>query len=334
MRRAALKAAGRIRSDLLLPVLVDALEHDETARAAGAALAGYGEAVLGGVLRQRRGSPRAVAEVCRILGRLATRASIEVLLEHLDEPGEALRGAVFAGLARAATRSPELAIDRRRLEAALLVEAASAYRALATSEAVRSASKGRGERPTELLLSAIAEKHERAIARLLDGAQALHPHAHLVRASAREVLPVLLALPLRKAVLPLIEDSPASAKLAGTTGILKPPALSLEAWICELLTDSDRWVLCAAAYYAGAKRLEGVSGRLVALLERRDPVIRETALHALEQLLPVSGLPAAVKPVIWDEDEKIKERVDRLLERIVDQVELDRAGGAVQEALR
>jgi HEAT repeat protein len=334
VRRAALRAAGRIRSEELLPTIVDALERDETARAAGAALTGYGERVLGTVFRQRRGSPRATAEVSRLLGRLATRASALVLLDHLDEPDEALRAAVFSGLARAATRAPGLALDRPRLEAALLVEAAAAYRALAMSHAVRVAGRP-GERATELLLSAIEEKHERALARLLDVAQALHPHALLARASAVEALPALLSAPLRKAVLPLLEPGAAAAtKLAGATGLLKPPVLSIEAWVCELLTDRDRWVLCAAAHYAGAKRLEGVVGRLQALLERRDPVIRETALHALEQLLPISRLPAALKPVIWDEDDMIKDKVDTLLERIVDQVELDRAGGAVQEAFR
>ncbi|MEZ0227522.1 MAG: hypothetical protein ACAI25_02780, partial [Planctomycetota bacterium] len=153
-------------------------------------------------------------------------------------------------------------------------------------------------------------------------------------ATAAEVLPNLLAGAAKDAAMPLFESSTALQKLAQAQGVLRPPRQNVEAWIRELLSDGDRWVLCAAAHYAGVRRIAGVSEKLEALLERKDRVIRETALQALERILPVQKLPLAVKRVLWDEDDKIKRSVDRLLERILDQVEFDRAEGAAQEAFR
>ena len=333
VRRAAVAAAGKIRTPQLLPIIVDALAKDATARAAREALAGYGETVLGRLLVEHR-SNRAIAdEVARLLGRFATRGAVAILTEHVDDHREGHRAAVFAALSHAVGRRPELRLDRRRLEGALLVEAANAYRALAASEAFRLADGAlAADRAGTIIGRAIGEKHERALERLLSLAQALHPHAMLSRASAIEALSHLLPARLRPTVLPLFEGSSPEKKLAAARGVCAPPDLSVEAWVGELLTDGDRWILCAAAYYAGARKIKAVADRLVALLERQEPVLRETALFALDRLLPIQQLPRAVKPVIWDDDVAIQKHVDRMLEKIVDQVELDRAQGAVQEA--
>lgn len=335
VRRAAVTAAGHIRSEQLLPVIVDALSKNETARVAREALAGYGEAVLGRLLRDHSGSRAVVTEIARILGRLATPASIEVLMDHLDDHDETMRGAVFAALARAASHDPNLKLDRRRLEGALIVEASSAYRALAMSDAFTAADARRRDRASALIGWAVGEKYEKAIGRLLRVSQALHPYALISRVSAAETLPNILVGPSKDAVMPLFDaTAPVAQKLWNAHGVLAPPKQGVEAWVRELLTDGDRWVICAAVHYAGARKLVGVEEQLVALLDRRDEVIRETALHALERLLPIQRLPKAVKLVLWDEDDKIQRSVDRILERIVDQVEFDRAEGAAQEAFR
>ncbi len=337
VRRAAVKAAGRIRSEDLLSVIVDALPKNETARVARDALAGYGEEVLGRLLREHAASRAVVVEIARILGRLATPPAIEILMDHLDDSEETMRGAVLGALARAASQDASVKLDRGRLEGALIVDAVSAYRALAMSDAFLAAdpkSDRKRDRAGALIGWACGEKYERALGRMLRASQALHPHAVISRASAAEVLPNVLSGPSRDAVLPLFDSSPLPEKLAAATGILRPPQQSVEAWVRELLTDGDRWVVCAAAHYAGVRKLGGVEEQLVSLLDRTDGVIRETALQALERLLPIHRLPTAVQRVLWDEDGNIQRSVDRLLERIVDKVEFDRAEGRAQEAFK
>jgi hypothetical protein len=153
------------------------------------------------------------------------------------------------------------------------------------------------------------------------------------RASAGAALATVLAGPLRSLVVPLLEDRPRESKLRAASGVVRPPVQSRDTWICELLSDENTWVVSCAAYYTGAKRITSATDRVISLLERPSPIIRETALEALEAILPVQELPRTVAPVLWDDFQPIKKRVDRMLDRIIDQVELDRAHGTVEEVL-
>jgi hypothetical protein len=93
-------------------------------------------------------------------------------------------------------------------------------------------------------------------------------------------------------------------------------------------------VVACAAEYARAHEMRDAVPRLRGLLDHPSELVRDGALGALEVLLEIDQLPAAVEPLLWDEFGPIRARVDRLLERLIDHVEYVRAQGAVEEVAR
>jgi HEAT repeat protein len=350
VRDAAIEAAGKILAPELLPHLVSKLADGHMVRAAELALQRYGEEALA-LIAARHASDRAVlARVFRILGRIGTPEAIRFLVESLYTPDEGVRAEICRAIWRAVRADTSVKLERKRIAATCLVEIAAAYRTLAAAQTFGLPETAPTERfdprvverpklATELLRSALEEKHERALERLFLLLGSLYPNVPLSadaaqRAVTLEALDLIRDSTLRGRVRPLLEWLPRLEKLATASGILAPPKKTRDEWLRELLSDESPWVVTCAAAYAGAFGVTAVKDAILAHLERPNPVLRETALEALEALVPIEELPRAVAPVIWDEYEPIRKRVDKDLERIIDQVELNRAHGALEEAYR
>lgn len=344
VRRAAIEAAGVMRSPELVPALVYRLARRETARAAADALAEHGpgiERLVAKVLSQPGEDPEIRRSAPRVLGRLATAEAVRLLTEYLDDPDPALRRNADQALARAIRAHPELAVDEVRIHGACLQEMERAYRALAAAEALRlpddpfprriiPSPAGRPPRgregATALLGSALRERVDRGTERVCLLVAVVHPGAELDlvqanlrdpsprrRANALEILDNVLDKALKRRLVPLLDDRPREARLREGGGLYRLPRLDAAGWLAQLLGDESPWVTAAAAWHCGESGMSALGARLRELLGHRAPFVREAAFMALERL-GGPGLAEAAHRVAADPFAPLGARARALLE--------------------
>jgi len=345
VRRAAIDAAGVMRSPELVPALVYRLARRETARAAAEALAEHGpgiERLVAKVLSQPGEDPEIRRNAPRVLGRLATPEAVRLLTEFLDDPDPALRRNADMALARAVRARPELAVDEVRVRGACLQEMGRAYRALAAAQALRlpddpfprrviPAPAGRLPRGREgaaaLLGSALRERVDRGAERVCLLVGVVHPGAELDlvqanlrdaspgrRANALEILDNVLDKSVKRRLVPLLDDRPREARLREGVSYYSLPRLDATGWIAQLLGDANPWVTAAAAWHCGESGMAPLGPRLVELLGHRVAFVREAALMALERLLPGPGVADAARRLATDPFEPLRARAQALVE--------------------
>lgn len=354
VRRVAVEAAGALRAPEHLRPLLLALTARETARPAEVALAGFDAGVLEGALARHAAETRVASGVLRALGRNGSAGALRALTEALWSESGVLRDVAGRALARAVSSNPGVALDRPRLRAACTLELAGAFRVLAVAEALdlprvpRPGTSGvppatggatpadPRERAVALMCWALDEEFERATERIFLTLAALHPDAVGLtpeparRAVVIDALASQLDPALSRGLLRLFSGLRREDTLRGALGMLRPPARSSTEWLLEQLGAEDPWAVVAAATWVGAHEVMEATPRILGLLDRPQALLREAALETLERLLPVEELPRVVRPLLWDESAAIRERVDRILGRIVDAAELRHASGTVE----
>ena len=353
VRQAAIEAAGRLRQPDHLLSLLWALKARETALQAETALSAYEPHVLQQALERHGSDPMIAGGLLRALGRIASPEATELLTTLLWAESDLTRADAATALAKAVQGNPRLKVDRPRLHTAMWLELAVAYRALAAAEALelpdapQDGASGSApalepsppwdprERAQLLVAWALDEEFERAAQRLFLVLTALHPDSvgKTLRSRRTLVLEALsnrLAPDLARALLGLFGARPRSEKLRLATGALRPPERTAEEWLLELVGAEAAWTVTAATTWAGAYGVEAATARIQCHLQRPEPYLREAALEALEALLPIEQLPRVIRPLLWDEAPAIRERVDEVLERIVDEAELRHTSGALE----
>jgi hypothetical protein len=90
-----------------------------------------------------------------------------------------------------------------------------------------------------------------------------------VRAGSRELIENLLQPPLREAVLALVDDAPADARLPLAEAYYRPPVLDYDGLLAVLLDQASETVRSIAAYHVGELGLTALRGRLEAFDTRR-----------------------------------------------------------------
>jgi ATP/ADP translocase/HEAT repeat protein len=344
VRRAAIQAAGIMRSPELLPALVHRLARGETAQAAAEALAAYGpgmERLMGNVL----GNPGEDLEIRRnaprVLGRLATAEALGPLLEHLDDPDPALRRAVDQALWRVARAHPEVPLPLARMRRACMMEVERAYRAVAAAEALRldpgdfrppawnGVAAAGSLRAGALLASALRERVDRAGERVCLLLGIMHPGAELDqvqanlrdpsparRANALEILDNVLDKPLKRCLVPLLDDRPREAKVREAAALFHLPPLEARDWIGALLGDESPWIAATALTYVAEEAIPVPGSRLLSLLEHPAPFVRESALLAAWRLLSEAERATAVQKLAADPFPPLRARARELAGRM------------------
>lgn len=225
VRRAALRSAGRVGNDGLIPAILSACDSPDTAPVAEQVLIGKGERALGTIsselLASRAGAiPRGrLQAIIRTLGRLPGPRSLELLEPRISSPDPQLRLLVLRSLGAIGFRSHSVA----SILAQVRNEVTLAGRLSADLDTVRRANDpGRlgilegaltiafrqARQRTLLLLSFIfhAEAIQRARA-------ALEAAGGGLSAVALETVDALLPSSTKPLVLPMIEDIPAGERV-------------------------------------------------------------------------------------------------------------------------
>jgi AAA family ATP:ADP antiporter len=330
VRRQAIHSAGVLQSPEFVIPLIYKTPSKETGAEAIEALSSFGPSIaptLGKVLTNALEEIDVRRSVARVLGRIGTPEAIEMLLPHLAEPDGELRSRIYRALARA-TRTRRLGShDRRKVEAALELELARAFRSLSIMEAlgleaVRTkppfptkspfATPGASWTAKRLLGTALNETVSRCEERIFLLLAVLHPEAGMAhihqslrepvdsltqrrRANAVELLDNLLDRQLKRRLLPLVEDAPAKERLAAARELLRLPHPVAPEALADLCRDENPWIRACALLYAAESESAVAKEAVLTGVTDPDPVVRETALKCALKARPQEAAALAEK---------------------------------------
>lgn len=320
VRRAAIRAAGVLKSPEFVIPLIYKTQRADTLLNAIEALAAYGSSIaptLDKVLGNRLEAAQIRRGVARVLGRLASPEALQVITRHLQEADETLRTLLYRSLSRAVRGNRGLPLDRLEVESALEREILRVGRALSAAEAL-----GLGAGPTPytpregpdaaraLLASALADKAVQAEHRLFLLLAVLYPEAGMERiyagilhadvedarrrrANAVELFDNLLDRDLRLRLLPLLEDTPRAVKLATLRSRVDLPAPNPQQALRELLGDESGWVRACALYFCSQGPAPLTEEEILAASRDTNPAVRELSLVACVDSAPARAAQLA-----------------------------------------
>lgn len=218
VRQAAIVAAGRGTDREVVPALIRALAAPRVREEARTALVAFGDRILGTLTDYLRdgSQPREVRiQLARIFTELAGPATVERLLEVLDQPDLDVRYHVLKALNRLRRDHRELSFTAEPIERALRREVELFLDLQATRATLRSASATEG---TSLLARVVDEREDDVVERItrclglmyeLD--EVFHAYKAIAtrnpesRARGIELLDTVLRPAHRRAVIPLLE---------------------------------------------------------------------------------------------------------------------------------
>jgi AAA family ATP:ADP antiporter len=269
---------------LFVPALVQLLRDRRHKGAARDVLVGYGPEVvpaLGFFLRDTDEDIWVRRHVPSTLSRIPCQASMDILVAAL--PGEKdafLRYKLVAGIDRLHREHPELTFDPKPLEALVQMEAGQFFEFLSLHDNLFT--RGRVTTPC-LLREVLIEKRARARERVFLLLGLLYPRRDVVaarwaiehgdsraKASASEYLDNVLAGPLRRRVMPLIEDLPPAERVRRGNAVLGTRPRDVEETLLILINSEDEVVSACAIDLVGRLGLRALTDDLDHVLAHRD----------------------------------------------------------------
>lgn len=311
---------------LFLPGLLSGLGHRGLKHAARETLVAWGEAAVP-ALRYALENPHEHVWVRRhvpsTLALLPHQAAMNALVGSLDTPDGFLRYKIVAAIERLRRNHPALVVPRPPVEALLAKDATRYCNVLtlganlfddlpAGDDARPNPARGREGRDVDaaaapaprgtLLERALRELRERTLDRIYRLLGILHEVGDVAaarraieggdgrrRARALEYLDNLLPRDVRRRILPLIDETPPSAKVAHANVVLGTRPRDRDDTLAQLIHDADP-VLAAAAIHFAAEHVPGaLDGDLQWVKAHRsstDPRVHDTAFWALSRGRP------------------------------------------------
>lgn len=289
VQREAMAAAGRLRSVVLLPRIIEKLSDRAQRSSARSALVAYGETAFPQLAAQfnEPTTPSRIREsIPRVLALVPSSKSAEILMSGLSDANDRVRFAALRSLGRLRSRNPELVPNAEAITQRLKDEIRKAYRYQEWALSVATTDE------TRLLAHALREKSRKTIDRIFRLLAMKHPPAELyaasralaspngrVRANALEFLDNLLEGRDKKWVLGLIEEKPT---LDGVRRRLHEHELEPHSWP-ELLghqaRNPDDWLAAIAVYTVWTAKQDSLFGLLddPAVIDGDNkPISRET----------------------------------------------------------
>ena len=321
--REAIRSAGQCGGpeDLLVPPLVSLLRHRSLHASARDVLVGRGEGVveaLGHFLADEAEDVEVRRRIPATLARIPSQRSVELLLAGLAQEDEILRDHALAALETLRRERADLAFAREPVEERILAEARRALRGISLRfNLLRDDGQG------ALLDRALEERRERSedrVYRLLgliypwrDVAVARRGMEGDARAHARasEYLDDMLAGPLRRWLMPLLEDAPLEEKAGKANALLRTRVRDVEDTLAQLVHDDEQALAAAAIQRVEEKGLWRLAADLEHVLEHgdaRDWLVFETASWALA----AQRMPAEARRTRWREPLPAVVAADRL----------------------
>jgi ATP/ADP translocase/CRP-like cAMP-binding protein len=296
--RAAI-ASARTMGDsraMLVPALVSLLGHRALKREARETLAGYGpEAVdlLAHVLNDPDEYIWSRRHVPATLAQIPTQRSMDTLVAALDHRDGFLRYKIVQAIETLRRGHPHLTFSSAAIDA-LIVRETSRYFTYLTLRANLMGPKAGAE--DSLIARVLDDKLGRTLDRIFRELALIYPWQDIAaarraiaspdsrkRARALEYLDNLLPGPMRKRILPIVDEVPIAEKVRAANSFLKSRPRDLEDTLAQLVHDDDPVVAAAAIDLAEARQLDGLKSDLAFVISagKADRVVLDAAQWAL-----------------------------------------------------
>jgi ATP/ADP translocase/HEAT repeat protein len=325
VRLAAIKAAGKMGSQELLPALVYRIEDPTTRNVASEALAAFGTSavrLLSRVLANPEENPNTRLAVPAILARIGDQAAMDVLFDHIDDPDEDLRTRVLESIHRFRLRRIHLEIPRDRIRKIVLSEIRNLYEqwfVLLDLEPLREG---------HLLVDALKHRHKLTTKRIFHLLGCLWPVRTIdtvynnlsaplrrARSNAIEVLDNLLDKKIKRLLIPLLDKAMQTDCTEVGAELFGLERQDLRQRLHSLMEEQHAWLTTCAIFTAGQIQAEDLGPDVLACTASNFPLVRETALLALDQILPKDKLRSTLTRHIKDPSSQVRRYATWLAER-------------------
>jgi HEAT repeat protein len=309
--RTAIAAVGALRKRALIGALVERLAHPGLNEAAVAALAGFGDRIVG-TLRDYLVDPDITPEVRReipkVLQDIGTREAQLVLVETVLDRDVVLRYHTIAAINRLGQAHPDRPTDRKLIEAVLAAEIMGHYR----SYQVLGTLAGTLDDPANPIEHGLRESMEKETERIFRLLKVLYPQYDMhsayvglqsadpvVHDNAVEFMDSVLPPEVRALIIPLFDRNVGVAQRIVVANRLLGSSLGDREEAIEVMALSeDPWLRACAAYAIGEMRLTRFAERLDEWArDVADPLLRATAVDAREKLRHAATAAAGVDAV-------------------------------------
>ena len=305
--REAIRSARSLGASdgLFLPGLISRLGHRTLKNLARETLVGFGDEIVP-ALRYALENPHEYIWVKRhipsTLALLPTQASIDALIGSLDHVDGFLRYKIIAAIETIRRKAPALVAPAPAVEALLVKESNRYCNVLTLRSNIRERVPGPG---VTLLERALGERLERILDRIYRLLGVLHEVGDVTaarhaieggdrkrRTHAIEYLDNLLRGNVRKTVMPLVDETPMSAKVDHANRLLKTRPRDLEDTLAQLIHDADPVVAATAIHFAANKGPTSLTADLEWVDAHRSsthPSVSDTAAWVLSRHATTGG---------------------------------------------
>jgi HEAT repeat protein len=325
VRIAAIQAAGKMRSQELLPALVYRIEDPATRGVASEALAVFGTSavqLLSRVLANPEENPNTRLAVPFILARIGDQAAMDVLFDHIDDPDETLRTRVLESIHRFRLRRSHLGVPRDRIRKVVLTEIRNLYGQWFVLKDLKPLRDG------HLLVDALEHRRAQTTRRIFHLLGCLLPvrtidtvynnlNAPLRRArsNAIEVLDNLMEKEIKRLLLPLLDEAMQESRWEVGKEVFGFKRQDLRQRLHALMEEKHAWLTTCAVFTAGQIQAEDLGPEVLACTTSDFPLVRETALLALGQLMPKDKLRSTLARHLKDPSASVRQYASWLAER-------------------
>ncbi len=295
--RAAIVAVGKLKKRTLIPPLIERLAEPSLSEAATAALAEFGDRIVGTLrdyLTDEQISTDVRREIPKVLQAIGSASAQAVLTASVLDRDVILRYQIIAALNKLGQQHPERSIDRKLIESVLAAEIMGHYRSYQVLGTL-GASLDDDANPIAHGLRESIEKEAERIFRLLKilypqydmhsayvGLQSNDPVVH---DNAVEFLDTVLPPEVRLVVIPLFDrDVPVATRIESANQLLGASLGDREEAIEVMAIGRDPWLRSCAAYAMGEMRLTRFAAQLDEWAKDSDALLRATAIDAREKL--------------------------------------------------
>jgi AAA family ATP:ADP antiporter len=345
----AMESVGAAGTDdfVFVPTLVSLLRHRRLKARARSVLVGYGPPVIDVLAHFMRDKDEDVwvrRHIPATLALIADQKSVDVLVGALEEEDGFLRYKVIAALARLRREHETLALPRETIEALIYKEARKYFEYLSLHANLYGKGKLTGD---SLLRRALEEKMARMMNRVYLLLSLIYPWKDIAaarwtlehgdnraKASASEYLDNILSGPLRKRIMPMLEEMPREEKVRRANVVLSSRPRDVEETLLQLINDEDQVVAATAIDTARQQKIWSLADDIEHVLAHRD--VRDWyVFEAASWALAEHRMPAERRRELWLEPLPAAELAGRLrhlpLFASVTVDELFRIGGTARQ---
>jgi ATP:ADP antiporter, AAA family len=306
--RTAIQAVGALKKRSMIGALVDRIGEPALNESAVAALAKFGDRIVG-TLRDYLLDQEIRAEVRReipkVLQEIGTAAAHAALVETVLDRDVVLRYHTISAINRLGQAHPDRSTDRKLIETVLAAEIMGHYR----SYQVLATLQGSMDDPSNPIEHGLRESMEKETERIFRLLKILYPQYDLhsayvgmqstdpvVHDNAVEFMDSVLPPEVRSLIIPLFDRNVrVRERIVTANRLLGSTVGDREEAIEVMAVSEDPWLRACAAYAIGEMRLTRFAGKLDDWSrDDADPLLRATAVDAREKLRHAAAAAAGV----------------------------------------